>query len=82
MEEFFSESLTLRRNGPLPHRRSTSGVSGISHEDTRLELQRVDTGVTSIVGSDNGDRPGGFVLVIEGSALGNVSWYIHLKVEI
>ncbi|EEB98935.1 hypothetical protein MPER_01470, partial [Moniliophthora perniciosa FA553] len=27
------------------------------------------TGISSIVGSNNGDRPGGFVLVIDGSAL-------------
>jgi phospholipid-translocating ATPase len=36
-------------------------------------LQRIDTGITSIVGSNNGERPGGFVLVIEGTALGYVS---------
>ncbi|KAJ7228736.1 hypothetical protein GGX14DRAFT_414568 [Mycena pura] len=32
-------------------------------------LQRMDTGVTSIVGEHNGERPGGFVLVIDGTAL-------------
>ncbi|KAJ6515969.1 phospholipid-translocating ATPase [Mycena sanguinolenta] len=32
-------------------------------------LERMETGVTSIVGSENGDRPGGFVLVIDGTAL-------------
>lgn len=32
-------------------------------------LRRVNTGASSLVGSNNGDRPGGFVLVIEGTAL-------------
>ncbi|THV03978.1 phospholipid-translocating ATPase [Dendrothele bispora CBS 962.96] len=32
-------------------------------------LQRVDTGVSSIVGEGNGDRPGGFILVVDGAAL-------------
>ncbi|KAJ7638744.1 phospholipid-translocating ATPase [Roridomyces roridus] len=32
-------------------------------------LQRIETGVTSIVGEHNGERPGGFVLVIDGTAL-------------
>jgi len=36
-------------------------------------LKRVNTGVTSIVGPDNGDRPGGFILVIDGLALTRVS---------
>ncbi|KAF5373624.1 hypothetical protein D9758_000973 [Tetrapyrgos nigripes] len=32
-------------------------------------LQRVETGVSSIVGEGNGDRPGGFILVVDGAAL-------------
>ena len=38
-----------------------------------MPLRRVNTGVSSIVGENNGDRPGGFILVIEGSALTHVS---------
>lgn len=48
-------------------------------EDERVEkseanlkttgLRRVATGVSSIVGAGNGERPGGFVLVIDGAAL-------------
>lgn len=34
-----------------------------------IPLQRINTGVSSIVGADNGERPGGFVLVVDGSAL-------------
>ena len=36
-------------------------------------LRRVSTGVTSLVGSTNGMRPGGYVLVIDGLALTEVS---------
>ncbi|KAJ4478456.1 phospholipid-translocating ATPase [Lentinula aciculospora] len=32
-------------------------------------LTRADTNVSSIVGGDNGERPGGFVLVVDGAAL-------------
>jgi len=35
-------------------------------------LRRVNTGVSSIVGANNGGRPGGFVLVIDGAALEQV----------
>lgn len=34
-----------------------------------IPLQRINTGVTDIVGPDNGERTGGFVLVIDGAAL-------------
>lgn len=48
-------------------RRSTS----LTHMETRrsTQLQRVNTGVRSLVGEDNGTRPGGFSLVIDGDAL-------------
>ncbi|KAJ7179181.1 phospholipid-translocating ATPase [Mycena filopes] len=32
-------------------------------------LQRIETGISSIVGEHNGERPGGFVLVVDGTAL-------------
>jgi len=37
-------------------------------KDFAIPLQRINTGV-SIVGEDNGNRPGGFVLVVDGAAL-------------
>jgi phospholipid-translocating ATPase len=37
-------------------------------------LRRVSTGATSLVGSTNGQRPGGYVLVIDGLALTDVSF--------
>lgn len=36
-------------------------------------IHRVSTGVSSLVGSENGQRPGGYVLVIDGLALTDVS---------
>lgn len=41
--------------------------------DEPYPLKRVNTGVTSIVGPGNGERPGGFVLIIDGLALTHVS---------
>jgi phospholipid-translocating ATPase len=36
-------------------------------------LRRVSTGITSLVGSMNGQRPGGYILVVDGLALTDVS---------
>ena len=38
----------------------------------RLSLRRMPTGTSSLVGENNGNRPGGFVLVIDGAALEDV----------
>jgi phospholipid-translocating ATPase len=62
VEEFFPESGILDQNGSLPLPRT-------SVSSDRPGLARVETGISSIVGENNGDRPGGFVLVIDGSAL-------------
>jgi phospholipid-translocating ATPase len=35
----------------------------------RRHVGRVNSGMSEVVGQDNGDRPGGFVLVIDGAAL-------------
>lgn len=43
------------------------------HGDERHGLYRVNTGVSSIVGAENGERSGGFVLVVDGAALLEVS---------
>ena len=48
------------------------GDNAVSRVSSRVEppqLQRVNTGVQSLVGRDNGTRPGGFSLVIDGGAL-------------
>ena len=66
MQEFFSEEaeaqgITVDEDKQNP-----------AEADETFPLRRVNTGVTSIVGSDNGERPGGFVLVIDGLALSHV----------
>lgn len=48
------------------------GEDTVSRVNSRVEpphLQRVNTGARSLVGQDNGTRPGGFSLVIDGAAL-------------
>ncbi|KAJ7744516.1 phospholipid-translocating ATPase [Mycena maculata] len=45
-------------------RQTTSG-----QDDRYYPLERIQTGVSSIVGEHNGERPGGFVLVVDGTAL-------------
>ncbi|KAG6839833.1 hypothetical protein C0991_011212 [Blastosporella zonata] len=59
IDKFFSDT-----SGDLP-RPSTSS------RDPNIPLQRIQTNA-SIVGAGNGERPGGFVLVVDGSALVDV----------
>ena len=70
VEEFFPESNILEEEqldiNEKHARRSMSDSNG------NPPLRRVNTGVSSIVGRDNGERPGGFVLVVEGNALSHV----------
>ena len=67
VEQFFPESGILQDDGVH------LGESERAQQDTSgYPLQRVDTGVSSLVGHNNGERPGGFVLVIDGSALTQV----------
>ncbi|KAF9076326.1 phospholipid-translocating ATPase [Rhodocollybia butyracea] len=63
IEEFFSDRDIVDDIPRLKPARSSDSQSPIP-------LQRVQTGLSSIVGSNNGDRPGGFILVIDGTALG------------
>ncbi|KAJ7772973.1 phospholipid-translocating ATPase [Mycena maculata] len=70
IDDFFPESGILDDEGAVvpgdPRASSSSGGQERPHP-----LHRVSTGISSIVGSNNGDRPGGFVLVIDGTALGH-----------
>lgn len=63
VDEFFPTSGILEEEGIADNIKSEANPAG------PYALQRVNTGVTSIVGHDNGNRPGGYVLVIDGSAL-------------
>lgn len=62
IEQFFPEDV---ESEALPRASTDSRSHG---------LHRVNTGVSSIVGAENGDRPGGFVLVVDGAALLHVSY--------
>ena len=59
IEQFFPESGPVEDKENLAQSQPTSPGG----------LRRVDTGVTSLVGAGNGERPGGFILVIDGAAL-------------
>ncbi|KAF7352855.1 Phospholipid-transporting ATPase [Mycena venus] len=48
---------------------SRSQRMSVGNGEQFYPLERVETGISSIVGAENGDRPGGFVLVIDGTAL-------------
>ncbi|KAG9001427.1 hypothetical protein FRB94_004792 [Tulasnella sp. JGI-2019a] len=65
VENFFPESGIL--DSPYVHPPESDKAS--QHRADRLSLRRMPTGASSLVGHDNGDRPGGFVLVIDGAAL-------------
>jgi phospholipid-translocating ATPase len=76
VEEFFPDSKILddgtvvvqEGSGDLEKRQERE-------EGDSYALRRVDTGLSSIVGSRNGDRPGGFVLVVDGYALEYVCFH-------
>ncbi|KAJ7171938.1 phospholipid-translocating ATPase [Mycena filopes] len=70
VEEFFPESGILDEEGVVvpAHPRQSSGSQA---QERPHPMRRMSTGISSIVGSQNGDRPGGFVLVIDGTALGH-----------
>ncbi|KAK7034734.1 hypothetical protein VNI00_012141 [Paramarasmius palmivorus] len=59
VETFFSEKVSEMKE-VLPQ---TSSIF------SQPRLHRVNTGMSSIVGQDNGERPGGYILVVDGAAL-------------
>ena len=66
LEGFFGEDTTmLTRNSS----RASQDSRQMDRGPEEPNLARVNTGVQSLVGQDNGQRPGGFSLVIEGHAL-------------
>lgn len=75
MAQFFPEANASASVVNLP-RPPTPGKDKDKGKDQPIPLQRVVTGA-SIVGADNGNRPGGFVLVIDGAALLEVR-HLHL----
>lgn len=74
VEEFFPESGIL--DGEVPPARPSNVDSTNGHPPANGgRLHRTQTGMSSIVGPNNGERPGGFVLVIDGTALDTVCGY-------
>ncbi|KAF8205548.1 phospholipid-translocating ATPase [Mycena galopus ATCC 62051] len=67
VQEFFPESGILDDEGVVvPAHRRASSASG---PERPHPLRRLNTGLSSIVSNTNGDKPGGFILVIDGTAL-------------
>ncbi|KAJ6602623.1 phospholipid-translocating ATPase [Mycena vulgaris] len=62
IEKYFPES---DPGGAELTRQTTSSPEG----ERYYPLERIETGVSTIVGENNGERPGGFVLVVDGTAL-------------
>ena len=77
--EYFPESGILEEPGVMTLQEMPSSDSSATDLSAGLSLRRVNTGVSSIVGNNNGDRPGGFVLVIDGNALEHVSLHNWLE---
>ncbi|KAF8912154.1 phospholipid-translocating ATPase [Gymnopilus junonius] len=76
VEEFFPDAGILDEDGnPTPPSEATAHVINGGRPQNGFgdgnggPLHRVETGLSSVVGHNNGDRPGGFVLVIDGQAL-------------
>ncbi|KAF9818947.1 hypothetical protein IEO21_02361 [Rhodonia placenta] len=61
VEEFFPESGILGEEGV--------SLDVVSETQRSYPLQRVNTAASDLVGHNNGARPGGFVLVVDGGAL-------------
>jgi phospholipid-translocating ATPase len=70
IEDYFPDSGILQEDGVMAE--VPSGESSSNDVSGPNPLGRANTGISSIVGPNNGDRPGGFVLVIDGSALEQV----------
>lgn len=77
MRKFFSDSRIVTEAAPR-----LSSTSSRDDERSDIPLQRVDSGFSSIVGTENGDRPGGFVLVLDGAALLQVGSHTSANVAL
>ncbi|KAF8316939.1 uncharacterized protein EI90DRAFT_3158823 [Cantharellus anzutake] len=64
-ERFFPNSGVLDK----PNVRPTSESDELAPVTSRRNFNRINTGLSDVIARDNGERPGGFVLVIDGVAL-------------
>lgn len=67
LEEFFPASEVLKED--FAH----AEVSRILQSQSQRASHRLSFGAASLVGADNGGRPGGYILVIDGAALQHVT---------
>jgi phospholipid-translocating ATPase len=72
VKEFFPESDVLAKAEVLENVVEDQTPSPSDPNNGSFPLTRVNSGAASIVGSDNGKRSGGFVLVLDGLALTQV----------
>jgi len=80
MEDYFPESGFQQVDGVTTE--APLGESSSTEVSQPYNLRRAHTGLSSIVGANNGDRPGGFVLVIDGNALEYVSSVLSFAEEL
>ena len=72
-EEYFPRSGIVNDPGVNPEALGAlEAESGTPRGAQLYPIHRVTSGVSSLVGSRNGQRPGGYVLVIDGLALTDV----------
>ncbi|KXN91421.1 Phospholipid-transporting ATPase DNF1 [Leucoagaricus sp. SymC.cos] len=69
-QEFFPENRLVDDQGKLVDDVEYEMTKSVGVEGSEAyNLRRIDTGLSSIVGAGNGERPGGFILVVDGAAL-------------
>lgn len=82
VEEFFPEKGILDDEAvrdPVTNTRLSSEKDAESGGGSRpYPAQRNVSNISSIVGSNNGERPGGFVLVVDGAAMNYASYFPSL----
>lgn len=72
--QFFPDELDTKIEDLYqPPRHSTTSREGSGGE--RWNSRRPDSALLEIVGEGNGERPGGFVLVVDGAGLLEVSFF-------
>ncbi|KAL0067071.1 hypothetical protein AAF712_005858 [Marasmius tenuissimus] len=70
VREFFPDSDIIKEHNEHAQTENFEDFEVVSPQPPEPQpLRRTNTGISSIVGPNNGERPGGFILVIDGAAL-------------
>lgn len=80
IEQFFGKGIVDDVNFAPPDLERSQSRPSFSQRRS-MQLRRTTTGVSSLVGEGNGERPGGYSLVIEGSALTHVGCLVFAVYE-